>query len=108
MQIVEKYKSSYQEALKKFRKERSRYANRLRSVYGIRVIPSQANFIMVELNASLSPKELLKVLLVKHDLLIKELTTKTNGGNYLRLAVRNKEEDDRLVNALLDELGKSE
>lgn len=108
LQIVEKYKSSYQEALKKFRKERSRYANRLRSVYGIRVIPSQANFIMVELNASLSPKELLKVLLVKHDLLIKELTTKTNGGNYLRLAVRNKEEDDRLVNALLDELGKSE
>ena len=32
--------------------------------------------------------------IIKHNLLIKELTTKTNGRNYLRLAVRNKEDND--------------
>ena len=87
-----------------FRKERSRFANELSTVKGIRVIPSQANFIMVELDPRISPKELLKTLLVKHELLIKELTTKTNGGNYLRLAVRNTEDNNRLIAALKEEI----
>ena len=64
------------------------------------MIPSQANFILIELEEDISPKELLKQLPVKHNLLIKELTTKTNGRNYLRLAVRNTEDNDVLVQAL--------
>jgi len=56
------------------------------------------------LEGSISPKELLKKLLIKHNLLIKELTTKTNGRNYLRLAVRNTAENDLLINALKEEL----
>ena len=59
---------------------------------------------MVELEKKISPKELLKKLLTKHSLLIKELTTKTNGRNYLRLAVRDKEDDDRLVAAMKEEV----
>ena len=59
---------------------------------------------MVELNEGISPKELLKTLLVKYDILIKELTTKTNGRNYLRLAVRNTEDNDKLIAALKAEL----
>ena len=59
---------------------------------------------MVELAEGISPKDLLKQLLIKHDLLIKELTTKTNGRNYLRLAVRNTVDNDVLVDALKQEL----
>ena len=59
---------------------------------------------MVELDNGISPKELLKTLLVKYDLLIKELTTKTNGRNYLRLAIRNTADNDRLLDALRIEL----
>ena len=55
---------------------------------------------MVELEDGISPKELLKQLLIEEDILIKELTTKTNGRNYLRLAVRNTEDNDRLLAAL--------
>ena len=69
------------------------------------MIPSQANFIMVELDGSVSPKELLKRLLIKHNLLIKELTTKTNGKNYLRLSVRTSADNDALIRALRTELG---
>ncbi|MST82533.1 aminotransferase class I/II-fold pyridoxal phosphate-dependent enzyme [Bilifractor porci] len=104
MQIEEKYKKDYSAALVKFRAERARFQGELAEIPGVRVIPSQANFVMVELDKKISPKKLLKKLLTKHSLLIKELTTKTNGRNYLRLAVRDKEDDDRLVAAMKEEV----
>ena len=104
MQIEEKYKKDYTAALIQIRAERTRFQNELASITGVRVIPSQANFVMVELGEGISPKELLKKLLIKHNLLIKELTTKTNGRNYLRLAVRNAADNDVLLNALRCEL----
>ena len=105
MQIEEKYKSDYAAALVRIRAERARFAEELKKIGGIRVIPSQANYIMVELNQGIDAKELLKVLLVRHNILIKELTTKTNGRNYLRLAVRNEEDNDALLSALRKVLG---
>lgn len=105
MQIEEKYKKDYAAALVQIREERDRFEKLLATVKGVRVIHSQANYVMVELDESISPKELLKILLIKHELLIKELTTKTNGRNYLRLAVRNSEDNDRLIAALKTELG---
>ena len=104
MQIEEKYQKDYVEALVRIRSERARFQTELSKIKGVRVIPSQANFVMVELEEGISPKELLKKLLIKHNLLIKELTTKTNGRNYLRLAVRNTEENDLLIAAMKAEL----
>lgn len=105
LQIEEKYKKDYAEALVKIRAERKRYEAELSKVKGIRVIPSQANYVMVELDEDISPKELLKTLLIKYNILIKELTTKTNGRNYLRLAVRNTEDNNVLIAKLIEELG---
>ena len=104
MQIEEKYKKDYAKALVKIRNERARFEDELSKIKGIRVIPSQANFVMVELDEGIDPNELLKNLLVKYNLFIKELTNKTNGGRYLRLAVRNTEDNDLLLNALRTEL----
>ena len=104
MQIEEKYKKDYAKALVKIRNERARFEDELSKIKGIRVIPSQANFVMVELDDGIDPNELLKNLLVKYNLFIKELTNKTNGGRYLRLAVRNTEDNDLLLNALRTEL----
>lgn len=105
MQIEEKYKKDYVAALVQIRAERARFEAELATVKGVRVIHSQANYVMVELDENISPKELLKTLLIKYELLIKELTTKTNGRNYLRLAVRNTEDNDRLISAMKAELG---
>ncbi len=104
MQIQEKYKKDYTAGLIRLREERARFQNELSKIKGVRVIPSQANYIMVELEEGISPKELLKKLLIKYNLLIKELTTKTNGRNYLRLAVRNTEDNNVLLEALKKEL----
>ena len=105
MQIEEKYKKDYEAALVKIRAERARFQDELAKINGVRVIPSQANYVMVELEEYISPKELLTKLLIKYELLIKELTTKTNGRNYLRLAVRNTVDNDVLIKALKEELG---
>ena len=105
LQIEEKYNTDYSHALQRMRSERKRFQDKLGTIRGIRVIPSQANFIMIELDESISPKELLKTLLIKYELLIKELTTKTNGRHYLRLAVRNTEDNNILISALEKELG---
>lgn len=107
MQIEEKYKKDYEDALIRIRAERKRYEGELSKINGIRVIPSQANYVMVELDEKISPKELLKTLLIKYNLLIKELTTKTNGRNYLRLAVRNTEDNNVLIDCLKKELGEN-
>ena len=104
LQIEEKYHGEYEAALVRLREERSRLQEELAKIKGIRVIPSQANYVMVELDRGISPKELLKKLLIKYNLLIKELTTKTNGREYLRLAVRNREDNDILLKALRREL----
>lgn len=104
MQIGEKYQKDYAIALERIRAERTRFQNELAKIDGIRVIPSQANYVMVELDDGIDPKELLKKLLIDYNLLIKELTTKTNGRNYLRLAVRNTEDNNQLLAALRKEL----
>ena len=102
LQIESKYKSDYLKAMDEFRKERSRYESELKKVKGLRIIPSQANYVMAEvLNGK--ARDLVKKLLIKHDILIKDLTKKT-GGQYVRLAVRNTEDNDRLIDALKKEI----
>lgn len=105
MQIYEKYKKSYISGLQRFREERSRFQKELSQIKGFRVIPSQANYIMVELEDSISAKSLTKILLIKYNLLIKELTGKTGGRDYLRLAIRDTKDNDLLLGALKSELG---
>ena len=105
LQIEEKYRADYTQSLVRLREERRRFEKRLSGLEGVRVIPSQANYVMVELEIGVSPKLLLKNLLINHNMLIKELTTKTNGRNYLRLAIRNSNENDMLIDAMRKELG---
>ena len=105
LQIAEKYKKNYAASLEKIRAERHRFEKELAGIKGIRVIPSQANYVMVELENK-DAKELTKVMLIKYNILIKELVTKTNGKNYLRLAIRNTEDNDVLLNALRAEVEK--
>ena len=104
LQIEEKYERDYQNGLVLFRAERARFAAELARIPGLRVIPSQANYLMVELTQTrICAKEILSVLLSKYKLLVKELTAKT-GGQYLRFAVRSTADNDTLLAALRKEL----
>ena len=104
MQIAEKYKKHYVRSLGMVKAERERYIEKLSKIQHLRVIPSQANYVMVEVQGKYTAKELVKILLLKYKLLIKDLSQKT-GGQYLRLAVRDEKDDNKLITALIAELG---
>ncbi len=100
MQIAEKYQKDYTSALVKLRKERARFVAELKKIEAIRVIPSQANYVMVELMGNISSGELTKRLLLQHNLFVKDLSSKMGGQNYLRLAVRDTVDNNKLLQAL--------
>lgn len=104
MQIYEKYKGDYEESLTKIRKERARFFKNLEKINGIRVIPSQANYIMIELINGMTAKDFTKAMLIKYNMLIKDLSKKTNGKQYVRLAVRNTEDNDKLTKAIKESI----
>lgn len=104
LQIAEKYKKDYEVALDKFYAVRAEFVENLKALGTLHVMPSQANYVMCKLEGSMSAAELTRVLLVEHNILIKDLTAKLNKagktGEYVRIAVRNSEDNDRLVQAL--------
>ncbi len=104
MQIAEKYRKDYAQALVKIRAERARYIAELSSIDAIRVIPSQANYVMVELLGDYTAKQITKRLLIEYNILIKDLSSKMGGKQYLRLAVRDTKDNNALVAALKEVL----
>lgn len=100
LQIEEKYKKDYALALEKFRAARAEYIAALRDIPGLRVLPSQANYVMAELTGGITAAELTARLLSEYNILIKDLTAKVQGGQYIRLAVRDEKDNARLVQAL--------
>jgi histidinol-phosphate/aromatic aminotransferase/cobyric acid decarboxylase-like protein/choline kinase len=104
MQIFNKYENEYKKACIRFVEERTRFVERLSKVSYLRVIPSQANFIMCEVySARFSSHELTETLLNRFNILIKDCDTKKGlkGKNMVRIAIRDKKDNDALVNALL-------
>ncbi len=100
LQIEEKYRKDYAASLKLLQAERSRFAAELETIPGIRVLPSQANYLMAELTGS-SSKWLTEQLLNRFNILIKDLSSKIPGDRqFIRIAVRNEEDDTRLTEAL--------
>ena len=105
MQIEEKYKKDYAAALLEIKEERKRFVKELSAISGIRVIPSQANYVMCELVNGMKAKDLTKRLYIDHNLLVKDLSGKISKGEYLRIAVRNTEDNNKLVCALSEAMG---
>ena len=107
MQIWGKYRSSYQSSLKLIKEARIQFEKELESVENLTVFSSQANYILCEVHASISSHDLAVRLLEEEGLLIKDLSKKKGIAprQCIRLAVRTKEENTRLVEALKRHLG---
>ena len=102
MQIFGKYTADYDVACRKFMEERRRFGQELRTVPFLRVIPSQANYFLCEVDKRISSSQLAIRLLRDANILVKDCAYKKafEGKNYVRIAVRNRQENDRLVAAL--------
>lgn len=99
LQIYSKYESAYKKAMDKFRVERNRFVTDLNTIRFIRVIPSEANYILCEVKHPYKAEDLAQLLLNKHNILIKDCSKKCNG-QYIRLAVRDTKDNTTLVEAL--------
>lgn len=104
LQIIEKYRDDYYEAMEKFKEVRRRYLDKLSKIKGFKVYPSQANYVMCYIENSVTSTELADILLNRYNVLIKNLASKEglNKGNYVRLSVKSDEENDYIVNALME------
>lgn len=101
MQILEKYKKDYAASLKKIKAARDILVKDLSAIPGIKVYPSQANYVMCKLTTDKLSSRELAVQLLDKNIYIKDLTNKINDGNqYIRLAVRDKKDNAYLVEEL--------
>ena len=100
MQIATKYEKDYKKALSKIKNERKRFYDELIKIPDIHVIPSQANYFLVRLKGNITARELTKKLLIEHNLLIKDLSKKLGRTDCVRIAIRNKTDNDKLLMAM--------
>ena len=101
LQIAEKYSKDYKSALTQFKAERKRFVEKLGKISpNLRPVSTQANYVMIELMGK-SATELTEELLLRDDILIKDLSGKIKSDRqYIRVAVRNEADNDRLITAL--------
>lgn len=101
MQIYEKYHQDYNKACDAFRAERDLFLKELKEVPYLEVYDSQANYFLCRVKERFTSHEL-ALRLLKHNILIKDCGNKKafNGGNYVRLAVRDRNDNRHIVSIL--------
>ena len=99
LQILGKYERPYQQAMDDFRSERTRFVRELQTINYLRIVPSEANYLLCEVLPPHTPRELAIQLLKKYNILIKDCTSKCHAP-YIRIAVRDTEDNDQLITAL--------
>ena len=102
MQIYTKHEADYRKAAAKFMAERDRFRGLLDEIPFLKVFDSQSNYFLCEVFPPFTSHGLAVTLLKEHNILIKDCSTKKvfNGKNYIRIAIRNNEDNDMLIKAL--------
>ncbi len=107
LQICTLYKKDYVRACDMIVEAREEFIKELKTIKGIKVYNSEANYILCDLGKHNSTELAIK-LLENDNIFIKDLRTKKafKDMNYIRLAVRTKEENKKLINSLAKYLNK--
>ncbi len=101
MQIYEKYHKDYDKACALFREERDVFFAELQQIPFLKVFPSQANYFLCKVTDKFTSHEL-ALKLLKQNILIKDCGMKKafDGGNYIRIAVRDRKDNSFLIETL--------
>ena len=102
MQICNKYEKDYKRACQKFIEVRAAFLAQLHTIPFLHVMPTQANFVLCEVQSPYTANDLAQQLLKKHDILVSACSAKKGiaPNRYVRLAVRSREDNERLIEAL--------
>lgn len=101
LQILNKHKKHYLNACRKIAENRAEFYKELSALSFLRPVKSQANYILCEVLKPYSSIELCQQVL-EHNILVKDCQDKMgfNGKQYIRLAVKSKEDNAELVRVL--------
>ena len=106
LQIFEKYRGDYANALARFREERKFLYDELSAIPGVTVHPSQANYFMIQFDERrITASEMALKLLHEQEVLVRDLTKKVDRPDLIRVAIRSREENERLVEGIKEVLG---
>lgn len=99
MQIFTKYEQDYWRACDFFLEERTRFEEDLRKISFLRLIPSQANYFLCEVLPPYTANGVVLAMLKRHNILLRDCSRKIglNGKQYIRIAIRNRTDNTRLV-----------
>ena len=102
MQIYSKYEGEYLRAAAKFQEERNWLKEQLDDIPYLKVFDSESNYFLCKVLSPYNSHALTVELLEKHNVLIKDCSpTKVfNGRDYIRIAIRNRVDNERLITAL--------
>lgn len=102
MQIYSKYEKDYKKACSRFIEVRRSFLEKLEGVSFLHVMPTQANFVLCEVQAPFTANDIALILLKNHNILVSACGAKKgiDPNRYIRLAVRSAEDNDRLIEAL--------
>ena len=99
MQIIPKYRKDYAAALVEFRKTRKDFLEKLEQIEYLKAVPTQANYVMCEVIGRSAGE--ICICLFEKGILIKNLTEKVkNDRQYIRIAIRTREENDQVLKIL--------
>ena len=103
MQIYNKHEKDYLKACDKFVAERADFERQLKTIPYLRVMPTQANYFLCEVLPPYTATEIVVYTLRNHNILTRDCSQKPGldpNKQYMRIAVRNHEDNTRLVEAL--------
>ncbi|MBZ4195149.1 aminotransferase class I/II-fold pyridoxal phosphate-dependent enzyme [Mycoplasma tauri] len=100
LQIFEKYKKDYFIALKCIKNARKNFVKKLLEIKEFRIIPSQANYLTIEVLKGTSKNLCIKML--DKNIFIKDLTSKIGftDRQFIRVAVRNETDNNLFIEAV--------
>ena len=105
LKTVSEFKDEFLQSLALVAHDRTYMLDQLEEIPGLRVFPSKANFLYVELPPNVQGRKLRDRLLEQYGLMVRECSNKIGSSErYLRLAVQTKEAIDLLVQGLRSEL----
>jgi histidinol-phosphate/aromatic aminotransferase/cobyric acid decarboxylase-like protein len=101
--MLDGHRRTYEDSLARLAMDRYRMATELSRVPGLRVFPSQGNFLLVKLEGEATGTELREHLLTEHRVFVRECGNKLGmTSQFLRLVVRPDHDVARLVAGLRD------
>ena len=101
LQIYGKYRNDYDKACMQFILEREIFYKELMQISYLRIIPSQANYFLCEVVGKYTSVELTQRL-IEYDVIVSNCGLKAHieGHNLIRLAIRSREENAKLIEIL--------